>query len=190
MSAVLNATGLDGHPSMVGVSSGSLEKSLSSFAWINGVSVVKHWPNSIVVTVHETTPVAVAFDAHHQLQYVNKTGRDLGAAPLRANFPTLIFLAPKNSSWPFARAGLGAAIVANQLPKAFANQVSTISVNASGVVTLKMTTPLTFVLGEPTELHRKFVAIASVIAHTVLKPGDVVDVSVPDELTVTGPAPS
>jgi hypothetical protein len=39
-------------------------------------------------------------------------------------------------------------------------------------------------------LHAKFVAIASVIAHTTLSPGDVVDATVPDELAVTGPAPS
>jgi hypothetical protein len=53
-----------------------------------------------------------------------------------------------------------------------------------------MTTPVTFVLGEPTELRQKFVAIASVIAHSTLVPGDVVDVSVPDELAVSGPARS
>jgi hypothetical protein len=53
-----------------------------------------------------------------------------------------------------------------------------------------MTSPVSFVLGEPTELHQKFVAIASVIAHSTLVAGDVVDVSVPDELAVSGPSPS
>ncbi len=187
---VLAAAGLENHPTMVGVSSGSLERSLSSFAWIDSVSVSKHWPNSIVVKVHEATPVAVAFDAEHELQFVDATGRDLGPAPLKANYPTLVYLSPKNATWPYGRAGAAAALVASKLPKAFSAQVSQITVGAAGDVTLKMSTPVSFILGPPTELRAKFVAIASVIAHTTLKPGDVVDVSVPDELAVTGPAPS
>ena len=65
-----------------------------------------------------------------------------------------------------------------------------VTVNAGGVVALRMTTPVTFVLGPPTQLHAKFVSIASVIAHATLRPGDVVDVTVPGALTVTGGAPS
>ena len=48
-----------------------------------------------------------------------------------------------------------------------------------------MTTPVTFILGPATELHAKFVAVASVIAHSTLHPGDVVDVTVPGEMAVT-----
>jgi hypothetical protein len=80
--------------------------------------------------------------------------------------------------------------VAAALPRAFSGQVDEIEVDAAGAVTLKMTSPVTFVLGETTELRQKFVAIASVIAHSTLRAGDVVDVSVPDELAVSGPAPS
>jgi hypothetical protein len=65
-----------------------------------------------------------------------------------------------------------------------------ISEDAHGDVTLKMTTPVSFVLGPAQNLHAKFVAIASVIAHSTLVPGDVVDVSVPDELAVTPPTKS
>ena len=190
LAQVLAVSGLDRHPTMVGVSSSSLEASLSSFPWITSVSVSKHWPNSVVVTVNETTAVAVAFNSKHQLQYVNASGRDLGPAPLTANFPTLAYLHAKNATWPFERAGVAASLVASQLPKAFSAQVSEITVDAAGEVTLRMTTPVSFILGPPTDLHDKFVAIASVIAHTILKPGDVVDVRVPGELAVTGPAPS
>jgi hypothetical protein len=45
-------------------------------------------------------------------------------------------------------------------------------------------------LGPPTQLKAKFVAVASVIAHSTLRAGDVVNVTVPDELAVSGPAPS
>jgi hypothetical protein len=68
--------------------------------------------------------------------------------------------------------------------------VAQVSEDAKGVVALKMTTPVTFVLGPATNLHAKFVAIASVIAHSTLRPGDVVDVTIPGELAVTGPPPA
>ena len=75
--------------------------------------------------------------------------------------------------------------MASQLPPAFSSQVSVITDDAQGSVTLQMTTPLTFILGPATDLHAKFVAVASVIAHSTLQPGDVVDVTVPDEIAVT-----
>jgi cell division septal protein FtsQ len=187
---VLSATGLAEHPMMLSVTSQSLTRDLVGFPWVHSVEVVKHWPNTISVRVNEVSPVAVAYDAQDQLRFVSAQGRDLGAAPLNANYPTLQYEDPLEATWPFARAGISAAQVAAALPVAFSAQVDQIEVDAAGAVTLKMTTPVTFVLGEATELHQKFVAIASVIAHSTLRAGDVVDVSVPDELAVSGPSPS
>lgn len=184
------ASGLESHPTMMDVSSATVMANLSQFMWIDHVSLVKRWPNTVVVTVKEATAVAVAFGAKHVLQYVDVNGRDLGPAPLHANYPTLRFLDPKSATWPYAHAGRSAAYVASQLPPAFASQVSVISEDDHGHIELQMTTPVKFILGPPTQLHAKFVAIASVIAHTTLSPGDVVDATVPDELAVTGPAPS
>lgn len=187
-SQLLAASGLDRHPSMINLSDAAIRQRLSVFTWIHGVHVTKHWPNSVVVTVHESVAVAVAFTAHHVLEYVDKAGRALGVAPLKTNMPTLFFVHPLAATWPFARAGRAAAFVASKLPRAFGSQVSVISEDAYGTVTMKLTTPLTFILGPATNLHAKFVAIASVIAHSQLMPGDVVDVTVPDELAVTAPA--
>ncbi|MHB1087509.1 MAG: cell division protein FtsQ/DivIB [Acidimicrobiales bacterium] len=187
---VLQASGLESHPSMFTLSSSAIERRLLVLPWVQRATLSEHWPNSVTLTVHEASPVAVAFNAKHQLQFVDAQGRDLGAAPLHANYPTLIYDHPLSATWPFDRAGSGAALVAAQLPRAFAAQVSQIEVDAKGLVRLKMTTPVTFILGPPIELHDKFVAIASVIAHSTLGPGDVVDVTVPGELAVTGPPPS
>jgi cell division septal protein FtsQ len=184
------ASGLASHPTMMDVSAATVTTNLAQFPWIVHVTLVKHWPNTVVVTVKEATAVAVAFGAKHVLQFVDAKGRDLGPAPLHANYPTLRFLDPHNGTWPYARAGRSAAYVASQLPPAFAAQVSVITEDDHGHVALQMTTPVRFILGPPTQLHAKFVAIASVIAHTTLSPGDVVDATVPDELAVTGPAPS
>ncbi|MHB1208333.1 MAG: cell division protein FtsQ/DivIB [Acidimicrobiales bacterium] len=187
---VLQVSGLATQPSMFALSSSAIERRLQVLPWVQRATLSEHWPNSVTLTVHEASPVAVAFNAKHQLQYVDPHGRDLGPAPLHANYPTLIYDHPLSATWPFQRAGSGAALVAAQLPRAFAAQVSQIVVDAKGVVRLKMTTPVTFILGLPLELKDKFIAIASVIAHSTLGPGDVVDVSVPGELAVTGPPPS
>jgi cell division protein FtsQ len=186
--AVLHASGLDDHPSMIGLNDATIRHNLAQFPWINSVQVTKHWPNTVVVTVHESVAVAVAFSSTHHLYFVDGAGRALGPAPMDVNLPTLKYLDRSSTSWPFERAGRAAAYVASQLPRAFETQVSTISDNAKGDVTLQLTTPVTFILGPPTALHAKFVAIASVIAHSTLVPGDVVDVTVPDELAVTPPS--
>jgi cell division septal protein FtsQ len=190
LALVIAASGLESHPTMLDVNDATIKSNLAQFAWIDSVQLVKHWPNTVVVTVHEGTAVAVAFNDKHVLQYVDRAGRDLGAAPLHANLPTLDYVHPRNALWPFARAGRSAALVASQLPPAFAAQVSVVTEDDHGIVTLKMTTPVTFIIGPPTQLHAKFVAIASVIAHSTLRPGDVVDVTVPGELAVTGGSPS
>jgi hypothetical protein len=121
---------------------------------------------------------------------VDVRGRDLGPAPLRANLPTLVYVDASKSTWPFERAGRSAAFVASLLPRAFASQVDDVTEDSHGSVTLKMTTPVSFILGVPTQLRAKFVAIASVISHSTLGAGDVVNVTVPDELAVSGPPPS
>lgn len=186
---VLKASGLELHPPLIGVSAHSIEHNLSAFRWISSVSVTKQWPSTVNVTIHETRPVAVAFNSAHILEYVAANGADLGPAPLHANYPTLVYLNPLTNSWPFMKAGFSAVYVAKKLPKSIAWQVSKINVGANGNVTLVMESPVSFVLGPPTKLKEKFVAIASVIAHTTLKAGDVVNVEAPTVLSVTGPPP-
>jgi cell division protein FtsQ len=190
LSLVLAASGLEAHPTMLDVNATTVKANLAQFAWIDAVHLTKHWPNTVVVSVHESTAVAVAFNNRHVLQYVDRDGRDLGVAPLHVNLPTLRYLHPRNATWPYGRAGRSAASVAAQLPPAFSAQVSIVTEDDHGVVSLRMTTPVTFILGPATQLHAKFVAIASVIATSTLRPGDVVDATVPGELAVTGGAPS
>jgi cell division protein FtsQ len=188
--AILGRSGLGNHPSMIALNESKIVKRLETFSWVKSVSVTKKWPNTVVLSVHENVAVAVAFTSKHVLEFVDAQGQPLGVAPLHENLPTLDYLAPMSSTWPFAKAGRGAAYVASQLPRAFTTQVGTITDDAQGSVTMKMTTPVTFILGAPTDLHAKFVAIASVISHSTLVPGDVVDVTVPDELAVTAPSSS
>jgi cell division protein FtsQ len=186
--AILGRSGLGDHPSMIALNESKIIKRLETFSWVHRVSVTKKWPNTVVLNVQENVAVAVAFTSKHVLEFVDAEGQPLGVAPLHVNLPTLSYLEPTSATWPFTKAGRGAAYVASQLPRAFTTQVATITDDAGGSVVLKMTTPVTFVLGPPIDLHAKFVAIASVISHSTLVPGDVVDVTVPDELAVTPPS--
>ena len=192
LAQILASTHLDAHPALIDLSQATLQRDLSIYPWIGSVALVKRWPNRVQLAVHEVSAVAVAYDDHHVLRYVGTDGRDLSAAPTSANFPTLttspVSLGAK--SWPYRGPESAAALVASQLPEAFSAQVSQIIVDAQGRVTLQLTTPIKFYLGPATNLTAKFVAVASAIAHATFVPGDLVDVTTPSELSVTGPSSS
>ena len=141
--------------------------------------------------VHESRAVAVAYGPHHRLDLISATGRVLSPAAATANLPTLV--TPAGQVWSSAGLDQHASEVAADLPPAFASQVRQIIVDAHGNVTLQLTTPLSFFLGQPDDpqvsLTTKFIAVASVIAHATMAPGDVVDVSSGRALAVTGPTP-
>ena len=185
---VLSVSGLGAEPPMIDVRGAAVAQRLRVFPWVARARVTLRWPDTVVVSIAEHHPVAVADDANHVLQYVDAAGRDLGPAPLHANLPTLRYVNPRSRTWPFTHAGHNAALVASRLPPAFRAQVSVVEVTSSGSVTLQMTTPVTFLLGLPTDLTDKFVSVASVIAHATLQPGDVVDVRAPGEIAISGPS--
>lgn len=187
---ILTATRLAAHPAMFDLNQSVLLRDLSVYPWIGSVSLIKRWPNSVDLAIHEVSAVAVAYDSSHVLRFVSATGRDLTPAPPNTNMPTLVTSPPSLAakSWPYGGVEAAAAVVASQLPEAFSAQVDQIVVDAKGNVTLRLTTPLSFFLGPPTNLNAKFVAVASAIAHGTFAAGDIVDVTTPNELSVTGPA--
>ncbi len=187
---VIAASGLANRPAMIDVSSSAISERLARFPWIDRVSVVTHWPHRVDIAVSESHAVGVTFIGAHQLFYVGDQGQDLGSAPLNANLPTLVSPLGLTGEKAWVWKGSAAALVASQLPVAFSAQVREIHQSSSGSVSLVMTTPLTFVLGPPSDLGAKFVAIASAIAHASFAPGDVVDVSTPSEIAVSGPSSS
>ncbi len=186
MPAVLRLTGLGRHPELYGLSTTALERSLRALPWVSDARVTVSWPHTVTITVHETRVVAVAAKKA-TWAYVGANGADLGAAPANANLPTLVDPAA-GAAWPYSRQGAAGVAIAAALPPAFADQVRTINIDPSGAVSLGMTTPVLFVVGDATNLHAKFTAIASVLKSSTLTPGDVVNVTVPDELTVTSPS--
>ena len=77
--------------------------------------------------------------------------------------------------------------VAASLPRAYAAQVVAVAVGSGGQVSLKLTIPVTVDLGTTAQLGAKEEDVAALLAHATLTAGDVIDVSVPESPTVTGP---
>lgn len=188
---VLDASGLASAPSMLSVDPGLVAARVErTFPWVASVTVVKHWPHTVSIQVSERTAVAEVLGPHGTTVLVDVTGRRLGTAAPREVLPRLQY-APTPGE-PTTTTALSAAavpglLVAATLPPAFAAQVAVIQVNTSGWVTLHLTTPVSFVLGPASNLGAKYEDVAAVIARTTLHVGDVVDVSVPQAMTVTGP---
>ncbi len=115
-------------------------------------------------------------------------GRVLQVAP-GARPPGLLLLtvpvapgAPGSLLSPKDDAGLK---VASTLPPSFSAQVTAVTVEPGGWVQLSMTTPIAVNIGSASQLTAKYEDVSSVLAGATLHAGDVIDVSVPDAVTVT-----
>jgi cell division protein FtsQ len=189
---VLDASGLAQAPSMLSVDPGLVAARVErTFPWVATATVVKHWPHTVSIAVTERTAVAEVPGPRATMVLVDVTGRRLGPAAPGEVLPHLEYAAapgaPSASPAALSSAAVPGLLVAATLPPAFKSQVAVVQVNAAGWVTLHLTTPVSFVLGPASNLGAKYEDVAAVIARTTLHVGDVVDVSVPQAMTVTGP---
>ena len=154
--------------------------------WVGTASVSRHWPDSVVVTVHQRVPLAVIERPGSPVtapvyDLVDRTGRVL--AVTNTPPPGILHLgapgavgAPGSTLGADARDGL---LVAATLPRAFAGQVTAVTAGSQGQVALTLTTPVTVQLGTTVELGAKYEDVAAMLAGAALHDGDVIDVSVP-----------
>ncbi len=189
---VLAAAGLRGHPPLLDVDPGAAAARLEALPWVASASIARHWPDGVTVTVTERVPAAEiavpGAPAASAWAEVDRTGRVL--ATTATPVPGLrVLQAPVHPGAPGSVLGTGAAPglrVLASLPPAFAAQVTGVSVGAAGQVSLSLSSPVTVVLGDTSELAAKYEDVAAVLAGAPLTAGDVIDVSVPESPTVTG----
>jgi len=187
---VEQAAGLADAPPMISVNPAAVSQRVQAdFPWVATATVTRRWPHTVTIVITERRPVAFV-STRSGVQEVDVTGLLLGKPPAGEVLPTLAVAAPPAD--PHGTRVLGTAahpglVVAATLPPAFAQQVATISVDAKGSVTIALTSPLTFVLGPASDLAAKYEDIAAVIHGATMHAGDVIDVSVPQAMTVTGP---
>jgi cell division protein FtsQ len=190
-SQIERAAGLAGAPPMISVDPASIKLRLeAAFPWIDTATVTPSWPHTVSIRVVERRPVAVVASTNGVLVLVDLTGRRLGLARPGQTLPRIEYTATiggQTSPGQISGAAEPGLLVAATLPPAFAWQVSVIQVSPIGWVALHLDTPVTFLLGPASNLGAKYEDVAAVIARTTLHAGDVVDVSVPQAMTVTGP---
>ena len=185
------ASGITTQTPLISIDTASAATGIEALPWVKTASVELHWPSTVVIAVTQRTPVAV-MHAPNRHALIDPTGRVL-ARPhtLPSGAPTVHLVVPGvvpgiPGTWLPARAA-PAVKVAAPLPPAFSGQVRAVIGNPDGTVTLQMDAPVTFSLGAPTHLMAKYKDVAAIIAGTTLHAGDVVDVSVPQASTITGP---
>lgn len=71
---VLGALGLDGETSLVGLSAADAQKAVATLPWVESVDVFKVYPNTIQISIHERTALAV-WQNGSELSVIDADGR-------------------------------------------------------------------------------------------------------------------
>jgi cell division protein FtsQ len=186
---VASAAGLTSHPPLLDVNSGAMEKSIERLPWVRSASVSVHWPDGVRVAVTERVPALVMSTAGGQWAEVDAAGRVLADEAARP--PGLLQVtgpqAPGVPGTTLAAADQMGLRIATSLPLSFRAQVTEVKVESAGFVQLAMTTPIVVDLGDASQLHAKYEDVSAALAGATLHVGDIIDVSVPQAMTVTGP---
>ncbi len=184
------AAGLATHPPLLDIQTGAEAKGIERLPWVRSASVSVHWPDGVRVV-----GVRAGADA-------GDGARPAGSGPSWT--PTGGFW----RSWPRARPGSSrsagrkppvrreacwAPPISSDFgspppcPPSFRAQVTAVTVVSAGFVQLAMTTPILVDIGDATQLHAKYEDVSAALAGATLHDGDIIDVSVPGAMTVTGP---
>lgn len=182
------AAGLASHPPLLDVSAGAEARGIEQLPWVRSASVSVHWPDGVHIAVSERVPTLVMAAAAGKWAECDSDGRVL--ADVAARPPGLMEV---TGSQPPGAPGtvLGASDqlglrIAATLPGSFRAQVTEVKVVSAGFVQLAMTTPILVDIGDATQLHAKYEDVSAALAGATLHDGDVIDVSVPGAMTVTG----
>ena len=194
---IVTAASLAGHRRMIDVRAGSDGAALRRLPWVARVTVRRRWPSTVIIAVTERSPVAMVG---------GPGGRVLGDAAGRILAP-----APASTSLPVVEAGagplappalpapgeLGAVLdgayrpglaVAAGLPAALASRVVAVSIEGDGEVGLTLDGGGSAVLGAPSDLGAKLVAVLTLLDRVQVGNGTL-DVTVPSAPVLTGHRP-
>jgi cell division protein FtsQ len=186
---VIDQAGLAGQPPLFDVDQGAAAARIEQLPWVRTASVSVSWPDGVHIRVTDETPRFVVLEAGGHWATLSADGRVLAVSVARED-GLIQLVVPQAPGAPGtvlpARddAGLD---VASTLPPSFAAQVLGVTVEPAGWVQLSMTTQISVDIGTATQLTAKYEDVSSILAGATLHNGDVIDVSVPDAPTVTGP---
>lgn len=191
------ASGLEAGPPLVRVDQTRTVNRIAALPWIKEVRLERRWPRTVVVTVEERTPAAVApcQAGAARACLLDATGRVL--APTSAD-PKVAAVLPRLAGVPpvgppgatVADAVHGALAVAVALPEALRPLVSGVR-GEGGELSLDLQapgrseSPPVVRLGGPDRIPEKLTAAATVLARTSVNAVSVLDVRVPEAPALT-----
>ncbi len=184
---VIHQAGLDGAPALLDVDPGRASARIEELPWVRSATVRISWPDGVHVVVSEEVPRFVVQTHGGAWASLSNDGRVLASTPSRP--PGLVLLSVPAPPGPLgnvlpARDAAGLR-VASTLPPSFVSQVTAVTVEPAGWVQLSLTTPVVVDIGSATQLEAKYEDVSSILAGGTLHDGDVIDVSIPNAVTVT-----
>jgi cell division protein FtsQ len=180
--------GLDSHPPLIDVNAHTVAQRIAQLPWVQSAAVHVQWPDGVHITVTERVPQVVMGTTGGHWAELSGDGRILTVVATRPPGLQLVTgpVTPGVPGTTVAAADRAGILVASTLPPSFRAQVTAVHVEPGGWVQLAMTTPIAVDIGTPTQLPAKYEDVTAILAGATLHTGDVIDVSVPDEPTVTG----
>jgi cell division protein FtsQ len=182
--AVQRATGIKRHAPMTDVDLDRARAGVLALPWVRSVSITRRWPGSVLVVITERTAVAAVLAGADGFALVDGDGRVLERNPapppgylLLANVP---LAGPPGST--IGEGASDALAVARVMPESLRPKVSTVEVQADGVV-LRLVDGGVVRLGPATDLDPKLRA-----ADTVLTAVDMTNLCAVDVRVASAPS--
>ncbi len=179
-SEVVRVAGLEGAPPLVDLSAQQIAAKVETLPWVDRATVTLSWPSTVRISLSERTPVAVVAAPGHTWALVDSTGRVLeilSSAP--TGFPQIVTADPvPRQGGRFGASARSLAEVAAYTPEKMVGEIAGIRLAAHGII-VDLNSGLVALIGSPTELHDKFVALATVLAHGGLAEIGTIDLRVP-----------
>jgi cell division protein FtsQ len=191
--AIVNAAGLQNHPPLINVNPGAVARRVESLPFIASAQVHRHWPDGVQIAVTERAPVVQMAGPGTAWSLLDGHGRTLQEVPGRV--PGLVVYIVHTPDSGIPPAPVGSALppsagpgleVSRTLPRAFADQVVSVTVAADGSISLALDSGVTVLFGSDADRTAKYKDIAAILANGTLHATSVIDVTVPESPTVSG----
>ena len=184
--AVAQAIGaVKGHP-IYAVNTGAIQHRLEALPWVRSARVERHWPRTLRITITERVAVATAPAADGSLRLVDADGRVVDVAATAP--PGLVEIvgpvAPGAPGSAVDVAARGALLVAAALPATLMGKVVEAEWNDRGEVRLGLTPRGRVLVGPPTQLTEKLLALDTLLANVDPATIGEVDVRAPEAPTI------
>ncbi len=172
---------------MLAVDTGKVERAFEAIPWVERAEVRREWPHTLRVDLKERTPQATYYASDGQYRVVDLQGRVIVA--LAGDPVDVLHL---GGVGPAVAPGgvvpepyLGATQVAVSLPEDLRARTRDIAIAADGQLSLRLNPSGEVLLGPPTDLRAKLLAVLAVFTKVDPATISTLDVRVPDKPVLT-----